>query len=219
MERRFTTQPVSIIKRAEGDPPKIGGYAAVYYDGTEATEYELWDYAGERAVERIMPGAFSQAMSRPDDCRCLFNHDPNMVLGRTAAGTTALAIDGKGLQYETTPGDTMCAKDVQEHLRRKDVTGSSFSFAVDEERWTETKQPDGKWFSVREILSVTLYDVGPVTFPAYETTTSGMRSAGEADEARESLKSFREHRANGESSLRAKLNQYATRARLVEIGG
>lgn len=170
MERRTIDARVEL--RGEGEEKRIGGLAAVYYDGTDSTEFRLWD----GAVERVMPGAFDQAIES-DDVRALFNHDPNQVLGRKQAGTLALRSTKHGLDYEIDPGDTTVARDVSEHLRRGDVTGSSFSFRIRGEgetrgeRWIE----DGDRM-VREVTSAQLYDVGPVTFPAYSGATSGLRS-------------------------------------------
>jgi len=192
IERRINARAdVKLETRADGQPPVITGMGAVTYDGTPATEYVLWDFDSERCVERILPGAFDKALARPDDVRGLFNHDANQVLGRTTAGTMRLAATSAGLAYEITPGNTTVAADVKEHLRRKDVSGSSIAFSVDEERWTETKSADGKWNVLREIISVGLADTGPVTFPAYETTTAGLRADGEPDEAKRSLAAFR----------------------------
>jgi uncharacterized protein len=215
MERRFThNHPVKLEARAEGDTttPKIIGTGAVYYDGTPQTEYELWNFGSERCVERILPGAFDKAISRPDDCRGLFNHDPDNVLGRTASGTMRLTTDEKGLQYEIDPDDTSISKDVQRFLARGDVTGSSIAFTVDEERWTETKKEDESWEILREIISVTLYDAGPVTYPAYTSTTSGLRAAGDIDEAKTALQNFR-------SKNKPTFNPSAiqARARVVEL--
>jgi len=179
IERRFVPQNRAVVgleARGEDGPPSIVGYAAVYYDGTRNTEYELWD----GAVERILPGTFERA-AKEDDVRGLFNHDPNQVLGRTSAGTLALKNDEKGLAYDIQPGATTVGRDVTEHIRRKDVQGSSFSFRVTDSDWRKEDDVD-----IREIRGVVLYDVGPVTFPAYETTTTGVRTAGDMTEARKS---------------------------------
>ncbi len=192
IERRITKCTVKFESRAEGEPKKISGLGAVTYNGTPETEYVLWDFGSERCVERIMPGAFDKAISRPDDVRGLFNHDANQVLGRTKSGTMKLGVDEGGLAYDIDPGDTTTGRDVSVHLNRGDVDGSSIAFIVDEERWTETKDAAGKWNVLREILSVTLYDTGPVTFPAYTATTASLRAAGDADEAKQSLKAYRD---------------------------
>src|SRR4051794_7249403 len=109
---------VKLETRADTEPPVIAGIGAVCYDGTEETEYELWDFSSERCVERILPGAFMDALTRPDDVRGLFNHSADLVLGRTKSGTMKLSADSAGLKYEITPGDTSVAKDVTAHLSR-----------------------------------------------------------------------------------------------------
>lgn len=167
-ERRALAMKTAEVRIAEdGDERQIVGYAAVTYDGTPDTEYELY----EDYVERIMPGAFDRALAEKDDVRGLFNHDPDNLLGRTSAGTMALAVDKKGLRYEIQPGDTTMARDVVEHIKRGDVDGSSFAFRVTDE---DIRKEDDVY--IREISGVRLFDVGPVTYPAYTATTSGYRT-------------------------------------------
>ena len=172
IERRFSPRasaPVSIERRADG-PAMIVGYASVFYDGTPETEYQLWD----GYVERIMPGAFDRAI-REDDVRGLFNHDPDHLLGRTLAETLRLSVDQRGLRYEIEPPDTQLGRDLVASIERGDLTGSSFAFTVTDEVWRVVEE-----VHIREIEGVRLYDVGPVTYPAYEATTTGLRSELEA---------------------------------------
>ncbi|HEY1603860.1 MAG TPA: HK97 family phage prohead protease [Pirellulales bacterium] len=173
LRTRFTPlarAKVTVARAAEGDKQKIRGYGSVFYDGTPETEYQLWD----NYCERIMPGCFDRAL-REDDCRGLFNHDPSLILGRTAAGTMRLSVDARGLAYEIDPAETTIAQDCLQHLARQDVTGSSFSFTVDDEDLRrETRDGQDMW--ICEVRSVHLYDVGPVTFPAYTATTAEARS-------------------------------------------
>lgn len=208
MERRIfkiDLAPVSLSKRAD-ESPVIEGHGAVFYDGTEATEYELW-----RGVkERVMPGAFNRSLAEAQDVRGLFNHDPNLILGRTSAGTMTLKVDKRGLRYEIEPGDTTVAKDVMSHLKRKDVTGSSFSFRVVKEAWI--KREDGT--EIREIHDVDLYDVGPVTFPAYPGSDSSVRTE-DVEVAKRSLSEFRE-REKQQHELKATLASYRQRAERVQ---
>lgn len=162
-----STQPIKLSKRAEGELPKIEGYGAVFYrEGKPETEYRLWD----DYVERIMPGAFDEALRANADVRSLFNHDSNIVLGRSSSGTLELSVDEIGLFYSLTPPDTQGARDLIKSLEREDVDGSSFMFIPTETVWRE--QDD---LFIREILSVELFECGPVTFPAYEGTTAGTR--------------------------------------------
>lgn len=198
MERRSTQHPVKVEKRADGSPA-IAGYGAVFYDGTPATEYVLWDDSYGRAVERILPTAFDGALTRPDDVRGLFNHEPSQLLGRTASKTMTLSKDSVGLKYEIQPGETAISRDVIAHIQRGDVSGSSFSFSIPNagQRWTSTSDQDGRVNEVREILAVELYDTGPVTFPAYDKTTAGVRAAGDVAEARAARDAWRKQEPAG----------------------
>ncbi len=139
----------------------IVGYASVFYDGTPATEYKL----GKRLVERVIPGAFDKALAG-DDIRALFNHDPNQILGRGKAGTLRLSVDARGLRFEISPPDTQLGRDLLVSLKRRDVTGSSFSFSLPDWNKDQVFRQEGD-LTIREIRNVSLYDVGPVTFPAY----------------------------------------------------
>ena len=182
-ERRNNNQRVRIEKR-DGQPSKIVGYAAVFYrDDDPGTQYEL--YSGH--FERIQPGAFTRALGEKDDVRGLFNHEPSAILGRAQAGTLSLSEDDTGLRYEIDVPDTQVGRDVATSIERGDVTGSSFAFSISE-GGSEIRK-DGK-HTVREINGVALYDVGPVTYPAYEATTTGMRAADGIKEARLAFEQF-----------------------------
>lgn len=150
-----------------GQSPKIIGYAAKFNSLSE----EMWGFR-----EQIAPGAFTDAIKN-SDVRALFNHDPNMILGRNKAGTLALFEDSVGLRYEITPPDTQTAKDIVESIRRGDISQSSFGFSMrggGVQEWED--HDDGT--STRTIKKVAqLYDVSPVTYPAYPDTESGLRSA------------------------------------------
>ena len=121
MERRFLTagSNMRLEARAEGELPKIIGYASVFYDGTAGTQYELWD----DTFERIMPGAFDRAL-KEDDCRALVNHDANNLLGRTASGTLRLSIDKTGLRYEIDTPNTTLGRDTIENIRPRAASRS-----------------------------------------------------------------------------------------------
>lgn len=162
-----------VERRADGDVDSIGGLASVFYDGSQESEYRLWD----GAVERIMPGAFDRAV-REDDVRALFNHDPSNLLGRTTAGTLDLRVTGEGLDYRIQLGDTTVAADVASHVSRGDLTGSSFAFNITDEEWRREDDQE-----IREIRGVRLYDVGPVTYPAYEASSVGTRDARASHDA------------------------------------
>jgi HK97 family phage prohead protease len=142
--------------------PQITGYAAVFNSESE-------DLGGFR--ETIEAGAFRNSIVTGADVRALVNHDPSQVLGRSKAGTLRLAEDQHGLRYEIDLPDTTAARDVRESIKRGDISGSSFAFTVPEggDRWEGNS---------RTLTKVELFDVGPVTFPAYPATVTeaSMRS-------------------------------------------
>lgn len=175
------------IQQKENEPTKIIGYAARFNELSE----EMW---GMR--EKIAPGAFTEAIGK-SDVRALWNHDPNYVLGRTKNGTLQIREDEHGLFYEVTPPDAQWARDLVESIKRGDVDQSSFAFTVDVEQWDESSEP-----SIRTIVKVReLFDVSPVTYPAYPTATSGVRSL--QDVAKERKK---EPAPKAPEMLREKLN-------------
>ncbi len=163
IERRFLPFEVRMV----GDdavvdaPKKISGHGSVW--NTPADLYYF--------VELVKPGAFLESIAQ-DDIRCLFNHDSNLLLGRNKANTLRLFEDEVGLGFECIPGDTSVARDVVSHINRGDVSQCSIGFnALDE----ETYKQDGIWY--REITKAKLWDVSPVTFPAFVQTDVSMRSA------------------------------------------
>lgn len=182
-----SVQPVRLQERSDGQSPLIVGYGAVFYRaGQEGTQYWLWD----NIVERIDRGAFDRAL-KEDDIRGLKNHDPNLLLGRSTAGTMNLTVDDIGLRYEITPGDTQASRDTTAEIKRGDLSGSSFSFIIPEggDDWSEQKTAEGAKIHIRTLRELQVFDVGPVTFPAYSATTTGVRcyrslNQAEADELR-----------------------------------
>ena len=158
-ERRFC--PVE-LRTAEGQTPKLAGYAALYNSLSE-------NLGGFR--EQIAVGAFDNVLS--DDVRALVNHDPTLILGRTVSGTLKISLDNRGLFYEINVPDTAFARDLMQSVKRGDVSQSSFAFRVEDDRWDE--DDDGRY--IRTIKKVKrLYDVSPVTYPAYPDTDVATRA-------------------------------------------
>lgn len=152
--------------RVDGDgetPRRIVGYAAKF--GVRSVDLGWF-------TEEIAPGAFSDVLAEGQDVRALVDHDPPRILGRTTAGTLRLSEDEVGLLMEIDVPNTTVGSDLVESVRRGDITGASFSFRTKDDEW-QTK--DGKNHRVLKKV-MTLYDVGPVTFPAYTDTTVAVRS-------------------------------------------
>jgi hypothetical protein len=123
----------------------------------------------------VKPGAFTRALKERQDVRCLFNHEPDNLLGRTAAGTLALEQDKVGLAYTCELPDTQMGRDVGTLVQRGDISGCSFGFSVTKQTTREEKK-DGVTLYTREIEEVDLFDASPVTYPAYEGTDVKARS-------------------------------------------
>ena len=154
---------LTIETRASGQTA-IVGYAAVY------NRLSL-DLGGFR--EMILPGAFDKVLSRQrgkQDVIAVFNHDPNILLGRTSSGTLQLSSDDKGLKYTVTPPAERA--DIMSLILRRDLLGSSFAFTVAKDSESFSSDANGAVRTIREVSG--LYDVGPVVNPAYSSSTTGV---------------------------------------------
>lgn len=163
IERRVLATNMEV--RAQGEKPQIVGHAAVFNRDSELI--------GGMFIERIAPGAFADSLAKPDDVRALINHDPNLLLARNISGTLALREDEQGLHVTIDPPNTTYANDLLESAKRGDISQMSFGFQTIEDSWTrgENGAPD-----VRTLRKVRLFDVSPVTFPAYPDTDVAVRS-------------------------------------------
>lgn len=177
-ESRFLSASVE-LRAAEGetDSRRVFGYAAKFNSRSENLGSDSHQF-----FEILEPGAFDDVLL--DDVRALFNHESSAILARSKNGEGSLKIgaDATGLWYEFEAPDTQVGRDLVTSLRRGDVDQSSFSFRVgkDGQEWTETKDGDGPTIFTRTIKKVSrLYDVSPVTYPAYPDATVALRSLEE----------------------------------------
>jgi len=167
-EARYLSASVEL--RAADDketPHTVRGYAAKF-----SMESEILGTGERQFRELIAPGAFDDALN--DDIRALFNHDPNQILARSKNGEGSLRVgaDGVGLWYEFELPDTTAGRDLRESLTRGDIDQSSFGFTVESDEWENRDN-----MLVRTISKVSrLYDVSPVTYPAYPDATVALRS-------------------------------------------
>ena len=151
MEKRYFNIETRTEKRDDGSTT-ITGHAAVFNQMSS-------DLGGFREI--IAPNAFENVLT--DDVRALVNHDPNLLLARTTSGTLNLSQTNEGLQYSFDVPDTTYGRDLIISMERGDITQSSFAFTIEEDSWESTE--DGEIRTINKVKQ--LYDVSPVTYPAY----------------------------------------------------
>lgn len=144
------------------EPTRLVGHAALF----DVRSQDLGGF-----VEQIAAGAFAESIRR-DDVRALINHDSNLVLGRNVAGTLDLAEDERGLAFEIRPPNTSYARDLIESVARGDISQNSFGFIVEEDAWEDVDSAS----PLRTLKRVRLFDVSPVTYPAYTETEVALRT-------------------------------------------
>lgn len=193
-EVRYVNSEVKVEKRMEGDVPMelgvVEGYAAKYNQET---------VIGGWFKEVIRPGFFDDVLN--DDVRCLKNHDANYILARSVEGegTLELILDEVGLRYRYTTPDITYARDLQVSMERGDITQSSFSFIPEQVNWIEK---EGE-MEVRELIKCKeLFDVSPVTYPAYKDTTVGKRSWEARQAEKNTQKTEDKIQTNGDNSVK-----------------
>jgi HK97 family phage prohead protease len=174
-ERRFTAGPVEVRAAADDATKKlVRGYAAMFGKSSANLGTENHQF-----FEIIQRGAFDAVLQ--DDVRALFNHDANLILARARGGkgTLTLGADDVGLWYEfEADPEQSYARDLVRALIRGDVDQSSFAFSLtaDGQTWEE-KTEGGTTIVRRTIKQVSrLYDVSPVTYPAYPDATVALRT-------------------------------------------
>lgn len=178
-ESRFLSASVELRAAAETEKaPIVRGYAAKFNSESENLGSESYQFR-----EILLPGAFDDVLN--DDVRALFNHESSAILARSKGGEGSLKIgvDEVGLWYEFEAPDTQVGRDLVTSLKRGDVDQSSFSFTVsgDGQKWEESRVSDGPTLITRTISKIKrLFDVSPVTYPAYPDATVALRSLQES---------------------------------------
>ena len=167
IERR--DMPSDIEARGSGKGAIIEGHAPVF----NKLSRDLGGF-----VESVEPRAVTRTL-RQDQAVGTFNHDTLMPLGTTQAGTLRMAADSQGVHYEIEVADTNLGRDVLTLAERGDITKSSFGFTIGTDdhgqrgdTWGETETG----FPHRSLTAIRIFDVGPVTSPAYLDSEAMVRA-------------------------------------------
>lgn len=197
------------IRQIDGQAPTIAGYAVIFDSWSEV----MIDSRGRPFRERIAPAAFDRALAASPDIRALWNHNSDLPLGRTRNGTLRVGKDGSGLRFELTPPATSWGADAVESIRRGDVSGMSFAFSAKRDGGDTWAKPGPDGVAERTLLDADLYELSPVTFPAYPATQVAVRSV----EVPEFPEPESDGRAAGESDEAQAAGRAAWRARMLEL--
>lgn len=143
--------------------------------------------------EMIADGALDETDLR--DVRFLINHNTDMIpLARSrnnnANSTMQMEVipnTGMSIRVNLDTENNSEASALYSAVERGDISGMSFMFAVDSDRWEDIDSEHPK----RTILRISkVFEVSAVTFPAYEATSIQARGLSEAlESARTSLES------------------------------
>jgi HK97 family phage prohead protease len=166
-EKRYITGSIEIEKR-DGDTESrtISGYAVVFGKASSVLggkSFGFTETIGRAAFDGVdMSGVIAT-----------FNHNFDNVLARSDSGSLTLSMDNTGLRYSFESPNTTYGNDLLENVRNGNVKGSSFMFTVRDQKWTYRDEGVDE----REITQVDeLFELGPVTIPAYPDTTAAQRS-------------------------------------------
>jgi len=165
-ECRSLAVELSAAKRESDDRPTIVGLAAVYNQEAKISWFR----------EVIRPGAFDRVLAENPDTVAAWNHNWDIILGRTTSNTLHLEDTPAGLRYivDINPDDPE-AMSKYAKVARGDIHQSSFYFTVLRDDWTYPE--DETQLPLRAITEIgILYEVSPVTFPAYVKTSAAVRS-------------------------------------------
>jgi HK97 family phage prohead protease len=168
--------PRAIEVRAAGlpDGEVLTGHFAVTDVWTEINS--MWE---GRFMERFAPGAFKKTIrDSRDRMRVLFQHGMDPQVGdKPIAAITDLREDDQGAFYEADMLDGV--PDLIVSGLRAGQYGASFRFSVMREEWVEEPGPsesNPEGLPERTVKESRVQEFGPVTFPAYEQATAGLRS-------------------------------------------
>lgn len=144
--------------------------------------------------EIIDPGALDGADLR--DVRFLINHDTSRIpvaRSRRNNGNSTMQLTpdvfGMDISADLDIENNSEARALYSAVERRDITGMSFMFSVDDEEW-EDLESDHPTRHIRKIGSVV--EVSAVTFPAYDATEIFARSKEALESARSALENARQ---------------------------
>ncbi len=162
------------LTRSEGDDGlTLAGYAAVFNSPTRIRGEVPAEFD-----EVISPGAFARTINSRDRVVMQYDHGQHPMIGGMPLGKiTDLREDAQGLYVEARLTDNWLISPVRDAIANDAVDGMSFRFSVP--KGGDTWDRSGP-LPIRTVNEVRLFELGPVTFPAYNDTSVMVRSAIES---------------------------------------
>jgi len=118
-------------------------------------------------IEILKPGCFKKTINDGYNVRALYQHNESVILGAVRNNTLILKDSPTALEAEITLPDTSEARNVFNLVKDGYITNCSFGFSAIKDDW----QANQKGKQERTIVEAKLYEISPVTFPAYEMTS------------------------------------------------
>ena len=116
--------------------------------------------------ERVLPGVFSEALSRAQKVDFLAEHQKEKILASTKNGSLQLIEDDRGLYMEAKISETSWGRDYFTLITDRLIEGMSFGMKVLEDKWYYVGNE-----LRRDILKIDIYEISAVKNPAYPVTT------------------------------------------------
>jgi uncharacterized protein len=131
------------------------------------------DLGGFREV--LLPGCFDGNLD-DGEIYCAWQHDATQILGRVSAGTLELSSDASGLTMRCQLPNSPLGQNVYASVKRGDVSKMSFGFYCLEDSWDVATDERGQRFDRRSVKKAKVFEVSPVTTPAYDASSVSARS-------------------------------------------
>lgn len=174
------------------DGYNLRGYAAVFDQETEIRSWE-GDF-----IETLAKGAFKKTLKeRKGKIQMQYDHGRDIRVGTTPIGYYRdLQEDDHGLDVDGRLHQNDVVEPVRQAIESGAIYGMSFKFRVIRDEWRDQK---GKLVKPEQLLNllwggdpertplrrtikeVQLFEAGPVSTPAYDGTSVGVRSADDLD--------------------------------------
>lgn len=188
MENEFRSFNGTIEALKENESRFVEGYAIRFNEESQNLGF----------YETIDKGAVTQEILDKSDIYCKLNHRDDAILARCRYGEGSLHLELRedGLYYSFEAPHTQYGDELLEHIKRGEISTSSFAFAVANSSDSE------KWYKENGVIKRTIYkierlfDVAPTFEGAYLTTSCNQRALDKIEELNKESLEIEERKEN-----------------------